>query len=225
MLVRNRAAFQSRHGTTPRILGEYVGNLNDGGERLALLSALGATIVDFSYDDDPPWPTGLPGGSLVLRSPALDPALTASWRNSVAPGGSPAASDSTSYSVWKTARGVTSETLDSDSDGLLPLAEYASGGSVVSSDAARNPTAAVATLPGLPPPDYLLFSFRWSRGADDLAANLQQTTDFTMWSDAPAETLSVAAQSDGTDLVTVKTLPYLPGSPPVFLRLRWLVLP
>ena len=52
MLVRNLAAFQFRYGNGPRVIGEYIGSLDDGGERLALLSALGATITDFSYDND-----------------------------------------------------------------------------------------------------------------------------------------------------------------------------
>ena len=221
VLVRNRAAFQFRHGTGPRVLGEYVGSLDDGGERLALLSALGATISDFSYDTKAPWPDGLAGGSLVLRAPALNPALPASWRNSVAPGGSAAASDSLGYAAWKTANGVAGDALDTDFDGLLPLAEYASGGSPLTSDATRNPTAAVATLPGPPAADHVLVSFRWRRGADDLTATIQRSSDFTAWSDVAGEVISIAAQPDGTDLVTMKAAPFSPAGPPAFFRLRW----
>ena len=161
--VRHRAAFPFRFGTTPRVLGEYVGSLDDGGERLALLSALGATIADFSYGNDPPWPGGLAGGSIVLRAPALNPALAANWRNSAAPGGSPAASDGTTYAIWKSANGVASDTFDTDGDGVLPLAEYASGGSPIASDAARNPPSTVSA-------GFVLFTYRWRRGADDLTA-------------------------------------------------------
>ena len=225
VLVRNRAAFQFRFGAGPRVLGEYVGSLDDGGERLAILSALGATITDFSYNNIGPWPSGLTGGSIVLRAPALDPALPANWRNSAAPGGSPGGSDSTSFGAWKLQNGVASDTIDTDGDGLLPLAEYASGGAPGTSDAAQNPTATVATLPGVPPANYVLFSFLWRRGADDIMPTIQQSTNLTTWVSAPAEISSTAAQPDGTDLVTLKTVPFTPGGPPVFLRLRWQVVP
>ncbi len=225
LLVRNRAAFQARHGTGPRVLGEYFGSLDDGGERLALLSALGTMVSDFSYDTTAPWPTGLIGGSLTLRAPTLEPANPGSWRSSVAAGGSPATSDSTSYAAWKTGNGVTSDTLDGDSDGLLPLAEYASGGSPTASDAARNPTTTIATLPGPPPGNYVLFSFRWRRGADDVTPSVQQSSDFNTWSNAATGTWSIVAQNDGTDLITIKTIPAFPVSPPVFLRLEWRTLP
>ena len=225
VLARNRAAFQFRFGATPRVLGEYVGSLDDGGERLALLSALGATISDFSYDTKAPWPTGVAGGSLVLHRPAFDPALPASWRNSVAPGGSPAASDSTDYVSWKLANLITSESFDTDDDGLLPLVEYASGGSPTLSDAARTPTATVATLPGPPVADHVLFSFRWRRGADDLAFTIQQSSDFIGWSDVVSEPFSISAQPDGTDLMMMKVAPFSMTNPPTFFRLRWQVAP
>ena len=135
--------------------------------------------------------------------------------------GSPAASDSISYAAWKTANGVTDDLLDTDRDSLRPLAEYASGGSPTISDAARNPSLATATFPGPPPADYVLFSFRWRRGADDLTATVQQSSDFNGWSNAPTEPFSIVAQPDGTDLITLKTLPTSPAGPPVFLRLRW----
>ena len=225
VLVRNRAAFQFRFGTGPRVLGEYVGSLDDGGERLALVSALGATITDFSYDNKSPWPTGLTGGSLVLREPTLEPAQPANWRNSVAIGGSPATYDSMTYAAWKTANGVANDTLDTDGDGILPLAEYGSGGSPAISDAAKNPAAMIATLPGPPSADYVLFSYLWRRSADDLTAIVQQSTDLASWTDIGTETLSIIAQPDGTDLITVKALSVPTIGPQSFLRLRWQVVP
>ena len=221
VLTRNRAAFQFRFGTTARVLGEYVGSLDDSGERLALLSALGATITDFAYDTKNPWPTGLPGGSLVLRTPALNPAIPASWRNSVAPGGNPGSSGTANYLDWKMANGITDDTLDADLDGLLPLAEYATGGSPTTSDAARNPSATIAPLPDPPPANHVLFSFRWRRGADDLTAIIQQSSDFTNWIDTSGEAVSILAQPDGTDLVTMKVTALTPA----FFRLRWQTIP
>src|SRR4029453_11537643 len=114
VVVRNRAAFQMRYGTGPRILGEYVGALNDGGERLAFVSALGAAIGDFSFGDDSPWPVGLTGQSLVLRNPGRDPRNPASWRPSVTALGNPGGTDTTTYAAWKAANGVSSDSTDVD---------------------------------------------------------------------------------------------------------------
>lgn len=225
VVVRNRAAFQLRFGTNARVIGEYVGSLDDAGERLAMVSALGATIADFSYDTKAPWPTGFAGGSLVLRTAGSDPSVAANWRNSVAIGGSPATSDTTGYAAWKTANNVTSDTLDADRDGLLPLVEYASGGSPVISDADRNPRASTATLPGPPAADFVLLSVRWRRGADDLVPTVQQSTALTAWTNIGHEVLSTEAQPDGTDLLTLKVAPFSPANPPAFFRVRWQVSP
>jgi Lamin Tail Domain/Chitobiase/beta-hexosaminidase C-terminal domain/CotH kinase protein/Fn3 associated len=221
VVVRNRAAFQMRYGTGPRVLGEYVGALNDGGERIAFVSALGATIGDFSYEDNAPWPAGLTGRSLVLRNPALDPDNPASWRPSVSALGNPGATDTTTYAAWKMANGVGSDSADLDKDGLLPIEEYAMGGSPVADDAARNPTASRAPFIGPPAGDYLLMSYRWKRGADDLAAVVEQSTDLATWTASPAEQVSSEPMSDGTDLLTFKTLPISGAPPRVFLRVRW----
>jgi hypothetical protein len=221
VVVRNRAAFQMRYGTGPRILGEYVGALNDGGERLAFVSALGVTITDFSYNDDWPWPAGLTGQSLILRNPALDPSNPASWRPSVTALGNPGAADATTYAAWKAANGVSSDSTDLDKDGLLPIEEYATGGSPTTNDAARNPAAGRATFTGPAVGDYLLMSFVWKRGTDDLTAVIEHSTDLATWTAAPAEQVSSEPLPDGTDRLTFKTLPITSGTPKVFLRLRW----
>ncbi len=75
--------------------------LNNGSDRLKLEDATGSTIKEFSYNDDPPWPTAPDGGgpSLVLIRPAAnpDPADPANWRASAAPGGNPGLDDAIPY--------------------------------------------------------------------------------------------------------------------------------
>jgi hypothetical protein len=151
--------------------------------------------------------------------------LPANWRNSVAPGGRPGGTDTTSYAAWKIANGIANDAIDTDNDGMLPLAEYGSGGSPTASDAARIPSTSIATLPGPPAPNYVLFSFHWRRGADDLTPIIQESTDLAAWTTAPAEISSTIAQPDGTDLVTMKTVPFTLGGAPIFLRLRWELAP
>jgi hypothetical protein len=75
--------------------------LNNGSDRIKLEDATGSTIRDFSYDDNPPWPTAPDGGgpSLVLIQPKTnpDPSLATSWRSSTTNGGNPGTSDALPY--------------------------------------------------------------------------------------------------------------------------------
>jgi hypothetical protein len=69
------------------------GDLDDVGERVALLDAFGQTVDEVTYDDEAPWPTA-PNGSgptLSLGRPALDNSLPASWAASREMGGTPGA--------------------------------------------------------------------------------------------------------------------------------------
>lgn len=96
VLVRNRAAFVARYGTGPRILGEYAGALDNGGERLRLDDVFGEKILEFSYD--PQWHplTDGRGFSLVIvdeNAPWSTWDLPASWQQSSRDNGSPGAAE------------------------------------------------------------------------------------------------------------------------------------
>ncbi|HWH70881.1 MAG TPA: lamin tail domain-containing protein, partial [Candidatus Sulfotelmatobacter sp.] len=89
LLGRNAAALKTRY---PGLVvhGLYSGKLDNGGETLRLSTPAGATVLEVSYKDSPPWPVtadGL-GWSLVLADP-----VTGTYRASSAPGGSPGAED------------------------------------------------------------------------------------------------------------------------------------
>lgn len=96
LLARNPAAFALRYGAPGTVVGPYGGALNNNGERLHLVAANGATILDFTYGNS--WhrlADGL-GFSLQLRYENIsgndlnDPAA---WRASAAPLGSPGGGD------------------------------------------------------------------------------------------------------------------------------------
>jgi len=96
VIVANAGAFADRYGSDGiRVLGEYTGRLDDGGERIRLEGAFGSVWHDFSYDNRGNWPQradGL-GSSLELvdaRStrPAED-GDSQSWAASVVPSGTP----------------------------------------------------------------------------------------------------------------------------------------
>ena len=96
VLARNPAQFAVRYpGVT--VHGTFTGRLDNGGERLTLLTGTGSQVIDFDYNDVAPWPVAPDGQgfSLVAKDPAThtDPGNAAKWRASTAVGGSPGADD------------------------------------------------------------------------------------------------------------------------------------
>jgi hypothetical protein len=89
VLVKNRAAFESRYGTNLPVIGEYIGSLDNSGERLTLLGALGETILDFSYHDGWQPLTDGAGFSLVARAGSNDFNDDTGWIAGSIQGGTP----------------------------------------------------------------------------------------------------------------------------------------
>lgn len=96
VLARNSAQFAVRYPSVT-LNGTFTGKLDNGGERLTLLTGTGSQIIDFNYKDTAPWPVAPDGQgfSLVAKDPAThtDPGNAAKWRASTAVGGSPGADD------------------------------------------------------------------------------------------------------------------------------------
>ena len=104
------AEYAATNPVTP--LGEFTGRLNDGGETLRLVDAVGALVDEVSYDDIAPWPTGPDGQgpSLSLISLALDNDLASSWAPSRSTGTPGGAND-------------TGPRGDADCDGVLTIGD------------------------------------------------------------------------------------------------------
>ncbi|MBL9176357.1 MAG: CotH kinase family protein [Verrucomicrobiales bacterium] len=89
LLVKNRAAFESRYGPGFRIDGEYLGNLANEGETLRMEDRHGEVLFEFQYR--PEWfplADGL-GGSLEPAGPESDLEAATGWRVSARMGGTP----------------------------------------------------------------------------------------------------------------------------------------
>ncbi|MGE5609973.1 MAG: lamin tail domain-containing protein, partial [Bacillota bacterium] len=101
VVVKNRAAFESRYGVGKvNLAGEYgqslQSGLNNGGDRIQLVDAAGEEILDFRYE--PTWQLSCDelGRSLVIKDAAADPSSwgnSTSWRASALTHGSPGESD------------------------------------------------------------------------------------------------------------------------------------
>ena len=96
LVVKSLSAFAARYGTGLPVAGQYLGALDNEGERLQLLDASGEEVLDFSYDDDWYPVTGGLGFSLVVVNELAEPDAwnsAANWRPSGALDGSPAITD------------------------------------------------------------------------------------------------------------------------------------
>ncbi|MBN2202552.1 lamin tail domain-containing protein [bacterium] len=101
VLSPDPAAFAARYGFAP--FGKYEGNLDNGGETLAMTDASGDTLFSFRYDDRHPWPEAADGGgySLAAKDDAAggNPGDPGYWRLSLQPGGSPGRDDTDGSAV------------------------------------------------------------------------------------------------------------------------------
>lgn len=233
ILCENMAAFRQRYGTSldPKIAGQFSGALDNAGERLSLKQPDGTVILDFAYDNSAPWPVDPDGTgrSLVLVNPAAkpDPAQPQNWRPSVVAGGSPTASDATTYAAWKAANGITSDTADTDGDGLTSFYEYVHGTSptapnVVSQLQAMAEGYEVGNPPALD--TYLTLTYRRNLAADDVEYRLEQSSSLTggSWSSASVTPVGESIPTPGgVSRVTFRTtVPFNSLGQRHFVRLR-----
>jgi hypothetical protein len=95
VLASNSYAFNLKYGFMP--FGEYEGQLDNKGEKLTLIDAVGDTLVSFSYNNQDPWPTTPDslGFTLVPAVKGLSVNWNdgKNWRASSAINGSPNADD------------------------------------------------------------------------------------------------------------------------------------
>jgi hypothetical protein len=97
LVVRDAAAFAHKYAPDLPVVGQYAGNLSNGGEKLELQDAAGRIIHSFRFEDRWFPATDGAGFSLTLKDPvATDPNALGDkgvWRPSSVPGGSPGAGD------------------------------------------------------------------------------------------------------------------------------------
>ena len=95
ILSSNKEEFNNRYGFYP--LGEYSGQLDNGGERITLISTSTDTIFSIKYNDKSPWPELPDGEGYTLVPKALNPAGDLNdplnWRASYEINGSPGKDD------------------------------------------------------------------------------------------------------------------------------------
>lgn len=225
LIVRNQAAFVARYGSSmnTNIAGEFTpSRLDNAGERIHLVDALGITIQDFTYSDQLPWPTesGFTGYSLVLvpdGTSVPDHGAAGNWRSSTLSGGNPATTDRVIL--------VGDPLADDDGDQLSKLMEHALGTSDLNSGEGSSvidvaiESLTVNDLEGT----YVTMTFQRALAADDVTVRVESGTDLRGWSFGESHSVLVSQINHGNGLSTVKyrsALPYDPDNVPTwFFRL------
>lgn len=204
LLVNDRAAFRQRYGTSlsTRIAGEYSGNLSNDGELVTLVDASNFIIQSFIYNDQSPWPEGADGDgyALVLINPSQQPvpdhADPANWRASVTIGGSPGKAGGSSYQDWRAASGLPIPELDSDpdKDGRDDLLEYFEGTNPNQADFSTGTVLLEQLIVDGITDDYIVFRFRRSLAADDIAMIPQISDDLDTWVGGPTNIVFIGRE-------------------------------
>lgn len=123
--VRNLEAFELRYGAGLPVAGVFLNenNLDNGGDRLTLLSSTGEEILTMRYNDKAPWPEEADGDgySLVLVNPESNPDHDdpVNWKASTVIDGTPGEADGVVFN------GIAD--ADDDGDGFSALVEFVLG--------------------------------------------------------------------------------------------------
>lgn len=96
VLGSNPTEFAKRYPGI-KLIGGYQGRLANAGERITLVDAAGASVLDFEFSDIAPWPVAADGSGFSLvpiqPNPTGDAGLASGWRASAAVNGSPGTDD------------------------------------------------------------------------------------------------------------------------------------
>ena len=232
LVVANQAAFELRHGAGLNVAGEYIGKLDNDGEQLQILDAVGENILEFTYNDAWYDPTDDNGYSLVMLDPANTPVTDfdrpENWGISLEVGGDPGSASlgvSMTFVFWKNQEFtqleiadplVTGPTVDLDNDGLNTVLEYGFGREPKSAETADSYTAAIVNDGGT---DYFGMTFRRQKNALDLTYLVEVSPDLLTWTAATTLVGAPVDNGDGTENVTIRNSVPVSGQSRSFVRL------
>ncbi len=233
IVVSNLAAFELRYGNTLPLVGVYTGNLNNGGEQIQIIDAVGENVLEFTYSDDWYPPTDGDGYSLVMLNPQSTPVtdfdISANWGISPTLGGDPAdasANTSLTYQIWKAQNftaaellnaSVSGDTSDFDNDGLNTLLEYALGLDPKAPDASLGYSVTFVQDGGN---DYLAMTLRRQTNAIDLSYKVEVDDTLQSWTETTTAVGIPVDNGDGTETITIRDVVSFVNGPKRFIRLQ-----
>lgn len=229
VVAANAAALALRHPGAANVIGPWSGRLDNNGERLQLVDAVGETVLDFAYDDAwYPWSEAF-GHSLVIideKNTAYDQwDLRASWTVSAEHEGTPgqaAATPGIVYERWQnhfTAAEIADPAISGPDatpagDGASNFLKYALATPPREPLAAHAPRLIVTSQDGQ---SFLSLEFERPRGVLDIAYSLRTSADLRGWGAPATATEIIATHGDGTETVRLRQLePLSANTSPLF---------
>ncbi|MEC9042870.1 MAG: lamin tail domain-containing protein [Verrucomicrobiota bacterium] len=222
LLIRNRDAFESRYGARNVQIQEYTGRLSNDGEQLRIVNDDLETIIDFTYNDQLPWPKPADGEGATLSLSGNVISNPSNWSQSRTFGGSPGEAEVVTipYDEWAAINLVEEGPEgDDDSDGVSNYLEYYFG-----SDPKLYADApfASANVQMLGEDNYLTISFPRNTLAD-ASVEVEFSLDLRTWTSESKsfETISNINNGNGVSKVTIRYMkPISNNSKKVFFRLK-----
>ena len=222
LLIRNRDAFESRYGARNVQIQEYTGRLSNDGEQLRIVNDDSETIIDFTYNDQLPWPKPADGEGATLSLSGNVISNPSNWSQSRTFGGSPGEAEVVTipYDEWAAINLVEEGPEgDDDSDDVSNYLEYYFG-----SDPKLYADApfASANVQRLGEDNYLTISFPRNTLAD-ASVEVEFSLDLRTWTSESKsfETISNINNGNGVSEVTIRYMkPISNNSKKVFFRLK-----
>ena len=214
LLLRNRLAYEARYGSLPSVQWfEYTGRLSNDGEAVIILGSNLEPILDFTYNDQLPWPTAADGAgpSLVLVNPSDDPdhGQAANWTASRNPGGSPGTTESSGvdYDSWAATSNVQGGPNDDDDhDTISNFMEFLHGSRPdTAGDAPGLQVSAQRLEVNGEEGDYLVITYQKNLNALG-TLTIELSSDLITWNSGSnlTELLTQVDNGNGTATVTVR---------------------
>ena len=220
LVVSNRVAFENRYGAGLPILGEFTGNLSNGGDRIVLRDARDENVLAFSYDEEWAPLADQNGHSLEIVDSAQEFTqwdLAEGWRASATVNGSPGSSEGSgpidpqptgmNYATWQASyfteaelgdAAISGPEADANGDGVVNLLAYA-----FNLDPHGEAVLPEVTITSAD----LAVSFVQHTDADDLIYRVEMSEDLQTWNEAGEMDADPTPVEDNTQRVTIKASP------------------
>ena len=234
IIVSDLAAFPVRfgNGNNGMIAGQYVGNLNNGGERIRLTGPGDITLHEFTYDDAEPWPEeGDAGHSLQIIDASGDHADATNWKASDSLGGNPGpegTATALTLAAWLSTHfspeelqneGFSGGSADADGDATSNFAEFVYGTSPRdASDRPESPRGSI--IEGDDGKFYLAVTITMSQEARAVSFSGETSTDLAAWNASAVERVSETTLQSGRLEVTFRESAPIDVDSPRYLRLK-----
>ncbi len=234
VVVSNRAAFETRFGNAVNILGEFSGNLSNGGERIVLQDAFNENILAFSYDQEWSEDADTQGHSLVIADPNAEVAAwdaAENWSASegadgtpgtASSGGGPVDPSDVTYASWKSTVFSVEDQANDAVSGPAATPNALGLPNLVAYGFNLNPNSDLATgIPNVGTNDgYLMVTYRRHTKATDINFEVQVSADMSTWTAVSTEVGDRVAIDDATEWVTVRTDERLEQSSAAYMRIE-----